>query len=589
VESLEGRALLSVVPTVATFGATAVGSSSATLSAQVTNTGGAAITQERFSWGSTPSCSDGWTSAVTVNGNGFSYALTGLVPNHTYYCQAWADNSAGWGNGSAVAFTTASVQAAPLVQTTAASSVTANSVVMNGTVNPNGATTSAYFQYGTTTSYGSTGQSVSGIATTQNVQTALTGLAPNTTYHYRIVASNGSGTSYGSDTSFTTSAATVTVPNAPSNLSGTAASPAQVKLTWVDNSNNEAGFQVYRWNGTTWAQIGTVGSNVTTYTDSGRSPSTTYYYQVAAFNSAGTAWAAYYATVTTPAAAVTVPNAPSNLAGTAASATQVNLSWVDNSNNEAGFKIDRWNSSTSAWVQIGTVGSNVTTYTDTGLSPSTTYYYDVAAYNSAGTAWAASYATVTTLSNSVSFPTTTYSFNNSTLLSELAVIQGSYESFIRQAAAKYSVPVALLAAIGARESGWGSLLTPPGPAGTGDFTPRSGTLPPDGGGWGRGLMQIDYESYAFARTGNWKDPLSNIMEGALILSGDIATIKAARPGLSGMALLQAATAAYNAGTRNVLSVINGTDISKIDTVTTGKNYSADVFSLAGWFQEHGLF
>ena len=116
--------------------------------------------------------------------------------------------------------------------------------------------------------------------------------------------------------------------------------------------------------------------------------------------------------------------------GTATSATQVNLSWADNSNNETGFQIDRWNSSTSTWVQIGTVGPNVTTYTDTSLSPSTTYYYDVAAYNSVGTSWAASYATVTTLSNSVSFPTTTYSFNNSTLLSELAVIQGPYESFI---------------------------------------------------------------------------------------------------------------------------------------------------------------
>ena len=43
-------------------------------------------------------------------------------------------------------------QVAPIAQTVAASSVTANSAVMNGTVNPNGATTSAYFQYGTTTS-----------------------------------------------------------------------------------------------------------------------------------------------------------------------------------------------------------------------------------------------------------------------------------------------------------------------------------------------------------------------------------------------------------------------------------------------------
>ena len=82
---------------------------------------------------------------------------------------------------------------------------------MNGTVNPSGTSTSAYFQYGTTTSYGSTGQSTTGISTTQNLQTVLTGLAPGTTYHYRIVASNSGGTSYGSDVSFTTSGLAVTL------------------------------------------------------------------------------------------------------------------------------------------------------------------------------------------------------------------------------------------------------------------------------------------------------------------------------------------------------------------------------------------
>jgi hypothetical protein len=191
----------------------------------------------------------------------------------------------------------------------------------------------------------------------------------------------------------TTPAATVTVPNAPSNLAGTATSASQIKLSWTDNSANETGFQIDRWNGSAWAQIGTVGANVTTYTDAGLSPSTTYYYEVGAYNSAGTAWT-NYVTVTTPAATVTAPNAPSNLAGTATSASQIKLSWTDNSANETGFQIDRWNG--SAWAQIGTVGANVTTYTDSGLSPSTTYYYEVGAYNSAGTAWTTSYVTVTT-------------------------------------------------------------------------------------------------------------------------------------------------------------------------------------------------
>ena len=110
-----------------------------------------------------------------------------------------------------VTFTVATPVSAPTVSTTAASSVTAITAVMNGTVNPNGASTSAYFQYGTTTSYGYTGQAQTGITTTTNVQTTLTGLAPSTTYHYRLVASNSGGTSYGSDMSFITMNAAVTL------------------------------------------------------------------------------------------------------------------------------------------------------------------------------------------------------------------------------------------------------------------------------------------------------------------------------------------------------------------------------------------
>ena len=95
-------------PVVQTLAASAVGSTSATLNAQVSDTGGATITQERFYWGSTPSCSDGFNSAVTVNGNSFSFTLTGLTPGQPYYFEPWAENTAGWGNGSALSFTTTS-------------------------------------------------------------------------------------------------------------------------------------------------------------------------------------------------------------------------------------------------------------------------------------------------------------------------------------------------------------------------------------------------------------------------------------------------------------------------------------------------
>jgi regulation of enolase protein 1 (concanavalin A-like superfamily) len=76
------------------------------------------------------------------------------------------------------------------------------------------------------------------------------------------------------------------------------------------------------------------------------------------------------------------PAAPSNLTGTRASSSQVNLSWTDNSTNETGFKIERSTDGTN-FTQIATVASNVTTYSDTAATNVTTYYR-VRATNSAG-------------------------------------------------------------------------------------------------------------------------------------------------------------------------------------------------------------
>jgi hypothetical protein len=76
------------------------------------------------------------------------------------------------------------------------------------------------------------------------------------------------------------------------------------------------------------------------------------------------------------------PAAPSNLKGSA-STTSITLTWTDNSDNEDGFKIYRGLTSTSLSL-IATVGANVTTYTNTGLSRRTRYYYKVCAYNSYG-------------------------------------------------------------------------------------------------------------------------------------------------------------------------------------------------------------
>ena len=98
--------------------------------------------------------------------------------------------------------------AVPSSTTDSASPVTSNAATLNGTVNPNGASTTVTFEYGATTGYGSTATAVqsplSG-TTAQSVNAGLTGLTPGETYHFRIKATNSAGTSYGSDLAFTTS------------------------------------------------------------------------------------------------------------------------------------------------------------------------------------------------------------------------------------------------------------------------------------------------------------------------------------------------------------------------------------------------
>ena len=76
-----------------------------------------------------------------------------------------------------------------------------------------------------------------------------------------------------------------------------------------------------------------------------------------------------------------VPNAPSSLIATASDASHVVLIWTDNSNNEVGFQIERALAVGGPWELVGTVGTNVTSFTDNGLAAATTYFYRVSAFN----------------------------------------------------------------------------------------------------------------------------------------------------------------------------------------------------------------
>ncbi len=186
-----------------------------------------------------------------------------------------------------------------------------------------------------------------------------------------------------------------TPPSAPSALTATAVSSSRIDLTWADNSSNETGFKIERsTDGVSFAEIATVGANVTSYSNTGLDPSATYHYRVRANNAAGDSGYSNTASATTLAAPLP-PTAPSGLTATAASSSQIDLAWADNSSNETGFKLER-STDGLVFAEIATVGANVTSYSNTGLAPSATYHYRVRANNAAGDSGYSNTASATT-------------------------------------------------------------------------------------------------------------------------------------------------------------------------------------------------
>jgi mono/diheme cytochrome c family protein len=186
----------------------------------------------------------------------------------------------------------------------------------------------------------------------------------------------------------------------PGSLAARAASAARVDLTWIDGATGETGFRVERATSNTFSAgltTFTAGANAASYSDTTVAGSTTYYYRVFAISSTGDSPASNTASVTTPPAVGPAPAAPSALSATAAGATRVDLTWVDNSGNETGFRVERaTNSAFSAGLTAFTVTSNTASHSDTTVAGSTTYYYRVFATSSAGSSTAFAVASITT-------------------------------------------------------------------------------------------------------------------------------------------------------------------------------------------------
>lgn len=196
-------------PTAVTEAAGSVTENSAVLNGKI-NPGGTAATYY-FEYGKTTKYENKTEETGAGSGTGdmsVNASVSGLEADTTYHYRVVAKNSFGTAYGDNQSFLTFGGTASkPKVTTGQASSVTSNSAILNGTVNPFGAETKYYFEYGTSASYGSVsnppGNAGSGTANIA-AEASIFRLKPGTTYHYRLVAENSEGITPGSGRTFTT-------------------------------------------------------------------------------------------------------------------------------------------------------------------------------------------------------------------------------------------------------------------------------------------------------------------------------------------------------------------------------------------------
>jgi hypothetical protein len=216
------------VPDVTSADADELASATATLNGTAAPDG-PGVTDCHFEWGTTAAygktspCAEGNSFPAGSGAHSVSAAISGLTKGTTYHFRLVAENEDGFaGFGRDRSF---SASEPPLLEPAGVSHITTDSASVGFGVNPNGAATSYHVEFGTDISYGSTApvpdakpaglRNVESILTTQAQTQELHGLEAETTYHYRVVATNAAGTAAGDDRTFRTYAAPVASTDCP--------------------------------------------------------------------------------------------------------------------------------------------------------------------------------------------------------------------------------------------------------------------------------------------------------------------------------------------------------------------------------------
>jgi fibronectin type 3 domain-containing protein len=323
-----------------------------------------------------------------------SYTDAGLSANTTYYYKVSASNGYGESAQSSSTYATTSGSSsgsAPSAPTGITATAASSSSITVSWSSVSGAT--SYKVYRAT----SVSDSYTYIEDSTSTSYTDAGLSANTTYYYKVSASNGYGESaQSSSTSATTSGSSSgSAPSAPTGVTATRLSANSVLVTW-NVVSGATGYEVY-WAYTasgTYAFDGAVTSTSFTSTDWGADESG--YFKVRAVNSVGSSGYSSIVSFGPYSSGGSAPNAPTGVSAMAESSSSITVSW-DSVSGATGYYIYRTTSSYDSYSYSGY--STSTSYMDIGLSADTTYYYKVSASNSYGEGVQSSYVSATTLSD----------------------------------------------------------------------------------------------------------------------------------------------------------------------------------------------
>jgi hypothetical protein len=409
--ALAAGAAAAAAPTAVTGPVTASGSTSATVGGTVNPNG--QTTTWLVQYGKTTGYgtqTGTFNAGAGTTSTNVSTTLNGLSPGTTYHYRIVATNATGTTQGADAVLTTSGAPA-PDAVTGAAGGISSTGATLTGSVNPNGRPTTWFFEYGTSTGYGSRTPSQNGGAGTSafNVSAQVSGLQAGRTYHFRLVATSDGGTSHGTDQSFTAGSAPSVQTTPASSVSTTGArlngrvNPNGRNTTWHFDYGTSAGYGASTPSHGAGSGTGTTSVSAAL---SGLAPGTTYHFRLVASNSSGTTAGAdqTFTTVATPvvatgSAGVGVTTATLN--GTVDPRDHT-TTWYFEYGTTTGYGARTPNQRADANTGSRAVSAGVA-----NLAPGTTYHFRIVASSSTGTSRGGDVA-FTTIANTVSLATSSF-------------------------------------------------------------------------------------------------------------------------------------------------------------------------------------